>query len=223
MANLVALSELRTRAKYRANMENSSFVTDSEWATYINTNLRAIYDVLVMSAGPDYYRSTTTIAAVAGTVNYSLPADFYKLIAAYAQSAGRIVTLTKTASAVNYAAPTTGVTVQIDYVPVCTKLVLDTDTFDFRGIGWEELVIQMAARDALDKEESDVSTILQRIGELKADIQSASTLDVGTPEMVVDVYDLLPDPWYYGVTTGVTAYRQSGTTISLYSGSWSAP
>lgn len=83
MASTVALSVLRTRAKQRADMENSSFVSDAEWLSYINASAAWLYDLLVKAYDEDYYLTSTTFTTSTAT-SYSLDddldlTDFYKL------------------------------------------------------------------------------------------------------------------------------------------------
>jgi len=86
MSATVTLSTLRTRAKQRADMVNSDFVTEAEWNSYINSSIKWLYDLLVKAYGNDYYCSDSTFVTVAGQQDYpfatmSTPiTDFYKLL-----------------------------------------------------------------------------------------------------------------------------------------------
>jgi hypothetical protein len=54
MANTTTRLELRTRAKLRADMENTAFVSDSEWNHYINQGNSELYD-LIVTVYEDYF------------------------------------------------------------------------------------------------------------------------------------------------------------------------
>lgn len=218
MAYTVTRSDLRTRAKYRAGMENSDFVTDAEWNTYLQSNLRVLWDMFADVAPPDFVRSTQSITTTPGTSDYALNADFYKLIGVFMVEGTRRHPLPKISNVELgvYDAPSGAYSVQVMYFPTCPIFTADSGaggTFDFFGVGWEELLVQMTARDALDKEESDVTSIVQRIQELKADIRSAASRDIGAPEYVTDVYEVMY-PQFYGAKLG--AFQQWGSTLSLY-------
>ena len=89
------LSQIRTRAKRRADMENSQFLADAEWDDLINEAGSELHD-LIIQADPTYFRSTTNISVVANTETYSLSAlspAFYKLQALYWLDGGNRVPL----------------------------------------------------------------------------------------------------------------------------------
>jgi hypothetical protein len=80
MTDYVALSDLRTLVRQRADQENSQFVTDEELRQYINRGYAELYDLLVTNAtSEDYFLNSSTVTLVSGTQTYDLPADFYKL------------------------------------------------------------------------------------------------------------------------------------------------
>ena len=54
MANTTTRLQLRTRAKRRADMENTTFVSDAEWNDYINQGNSELYDLIVTVYG-DYF------------------------------------------------------------------------------------------------------------------------------------------------------------------------
>tara|TARA_Y100000310_G_scaffold334645_1_gene414869 strand:- start:45 stop:929 length:885 start_codon:yes stop_codon:yes gene_type:complete len=80
MTDYVALSELRTLCRQRADMENSQFITDTEMLRYINRGYAELYDLIVTSANSeDYFLSSSSVQLVSGTQSYDLPSDFYKM------------------------------------------------------------------------------------------------------------------------------------------------
>ena len=75
---------------------------------------------------------------------------------------------------------------RIWYVPKATTLTNDSDSFD--GInGWEEYVVVDCAIKMLQKQEDDVSVLMNQKQELKARIEAmAADRDAGTPERITD-------------------------------------
>ena len=221
MASTSTLLSLRTRARQRADMEGSLFVSDAELNQLINTSVAELYDLLV-SVNSEYYLSSQTLTLIPGTDTYSLPVDFYKLqgVDGIIDSQGNAYTLrpfnfaernnalyTTAASgpivSLRYRllgqnmrfipVPSAAGSIKLWYISIPTPLALDTDTFD--GInGWEEYVIVDAAMKMLIKEESDVSALMSEKQGLTARINTmASSRDSGTPDRVVDVTRV--NPW----------------------------
>lgn len=58
---------------------SAAFITDTELTRLVNLKVRELYDLLVEARGEDYFATEGTIAVVAGTSRYNLPADFYEL------------------------------------------------------------------------------------------------------------------------------------------------
>jgi len=77
MARTFTLVQLRTKARERADMVNSSFITDSELSGYISASYAELYDILVQSGLVYFTPTMQTITSVSGTENYALPADYY--------------------------------------------------------------------------------------------------------------------------------------------------
>lgn len=69
----MCLSQIRLKAKQRADRVNSQFVTDSEWDSYINQSMFELYDLLI-TVYEDYYLATPAQFVVDGTTFlYPLP------------------------------------------------------------------------------------------------------------------------------------------------------
>lgn len=81
MARTRTLTELRTDARQRADMENSTFVSDTEATRYINLGVSKLYDLLLQARGDEYYMQRMDFTTTAGEELYPLPSNFYKLIA----------------------------------------------------------------------------------------------------------------------------------------------
>lgn len=82
MSTSMTLLELRTASKQRADMVNSSFVSDSEWNSYINQSYFELYDILIQKYGDFYFvkNPQPTFTTDGTSQSYPLPSDFYKLL-----------------------------------------------------------------------------------------------------------------------------------------------
>ena len=89
----ITLSEIRQRCRERADMKNSTFVTDDELNFYINQSISELHDMIVQSYGEDYYVKNETFSTVAQQEAYDLSTvitddDFYKMRAVDAKLNG---------------------------------------------------------------------------------------------------------------------------------------
>ena len=220
------LLNLRTQAKQRANMEQSSFVSDSEWNSYINNAASALYDLLVQ-AYEDYYliMPPTEFTLASGESKKALPADFYKLRgldyklgnADFVQieqfqfgerNSAKIIDIRRIFDEAPITYRLMGNYIQflpedrapgtyrLWYIPKFTPMTSDSDTFD--GVnGWEEFIVIAAAIKALSKEESDVTALAAEYQELKDRITGlAAERDAGSSERITDVYRFRRTYWY---------------------------
>ena len=73
-------AELRTLIRQRADMENSTFIGDTELNNYIQDSVRALHDKLIAACGQQFGWAVQTIATTAGDDEYSLANDFYRLL-----------------------------------------------------------------------------------------------------------------------------------------------
>ena len=217
MPRNATLAQLRLESRQRADKVNSGFITDSELNSYINSSNAELYDLLVSAYGDDYYLTKYTLTVDGVTTSYPLPTDFYKLIGIdmYINPL-RYITLKpymfnergRYQDGSNWAAivaiqgpryhiynnflefnpPAPGTyNMQMYYVPECPELVGDTDTFD--GVnGWEEYIIVDAAIKMLQKEESDVTVLMEQKNRLIKRINlMAENRDIGHSFVVNDV------------------------------------
>jgi len=68
------LGTIRTQATQRADMENSQFVSTSEWNSYINASYQELYDLLVQKYGNNYAAAPFYTFVTDGTSDqYALP------------------------------------------------------------------------------------------------------------------------------------------------------
>lgn len=80
----ITLSQLRQRARERADMKNSTFVEDTELNYYINSSIAELHDILIQAYGQDYFLNYTSFTTTSGQSEYNLSTiisagDFYKL------------------------------------------------------------------------------------------------------------------------------------------------
>lgn len=69
----MSLGQARTLAQQEADLQNSEFVTKSEWNTYINQSYFELYDLLVQKFGDDYYVAPPVEFTTTGASLYDLP------------------------------------------------------------------------------------------------------------------------------------------------------
>lgn len=75
----VTLGALRLRAQQQSDMINSSFVSTSEWNSYLSTDYKELVDLLVGAYGNEYSVQTPYILTTDGVNKlFALPSDFYK-------------------------------------------------------------------------------------------------------------------------------------------------
>jgi hypothetical protein len=88
----MTLAELRTAAQQRADQENSDFVSESEWNSYINQSYYELYDLLVQKYGDDYFVSTDSSIVTDGSNDRfsiaSISPAVYKLLGVDLQLSG---------------------------------------------------------------------------------------------------------------------------------------
>ena len=174
-------SDLRTRARRRADMENSTFVTDAEVQDYLNSSIAELHDFMVKSY-EDYFVSEQTYNAPIATGGANLPDDFYKALGVDYDSGGITSTLraysfternvynTPYAAIDRLAEPMYKVegskiklipnnsqsgTITLFYVPLPTQFSTTVTEIETIIPGYEEYVVVATAIRMLMKEESD--------------------------------------------------------------------
>ena len=220
----ITLSDLRLRARQKADRENSNFVEDEELNFMINQSIAELHDILVMANAADYAIEEYEFTTTTDTSEYALPDDFYKLkgVDAKVTDAGNWLSLRPfnfnernrtldaawgilNVPAVRYRllgtnvkfspTPDANVTMKLWYTPKATVLVDDADTLDDIN-GFSEYVIVDAAIKYLMKEESDVSGLMQQKEALKRRIEvMANNRDEGHAQTVSDIYAENNDFW----------------------------
>jgi len=86
-ANTITCADLMTAVRRRADMENSTFVTDAEVRSYINVAMAELHDILVQKF-QDYYIEETTFTSPLTNNKGTLPDNFYKSLGVDFESGG---------------------------------------------------------------------------------------------------------------------------------------
>lgn len=221
----ITLANLRSRARDRADMQNSSFISDSELNNYINSSIAELHDLLIGNYENDYRLNSYSFTTVANTADYALPADFYKMRGvdikitsnqwfscrpfnfnernrnqnfAWGLLTGPTIRYRLTDANIKFSpAPDTAVQIQIWYIPVATILSADGDTLvDINQ--YAEYVVVDAAIKMLQKEESDVSVLMaQKAGLIKRIQDISANRDASQPESISDIYAENDDYYFY--------------------------
>lgn len=208
-------AELRDRARQRADMERSQYISDGELNVYLQQSWFELYDILV-SRFEDYYSTTVTSTVAGGSSSIALPADFYKLRGVDYQLDGSTYStlrafnfLERNKRARNFDRLIAGRrnivyrlmgnqllllpendavgTYRIWYIPRCPTFVDDTTQVN-NVLDFDEYIVVDAAIKMLSKEESDIAPLLAEKAALKVRIESmSSNRDAGEPATVQDV------------------------------------
>ena len=207
-------SDLRTRARRRADMENSTFVTDAEVQDYLNSSIAELHDFMVKSY-EDYFVSEQTYNAPIATGGANLPDDFYKALGVDYNSGGITSTLkaysfternvynTPYAVIDRLAEPMYKVegskiklvptnsqsgTITLYYVPLPAQFSTTVTEIETIIPGYEEYVVVATAIRMLMKEESDVSVLERERQQLSSRIiRALSPRDVSGSFAIRDV------------------------------------
>lgn len=215
MSDLVTLLTLRTKARERADMEGSQFVTDTTLNGYITDSYKELYDLLV-DAVEDYNLTASTQTISSGN-SFAVPSNFYKfrgLDDMTDSSNPRTVKKFMFAERNHYACinraywrdefsdvvyrlegnnvvilppDTAGRTYQLWYVSTPVLPTIDADTVDVIN-GFDEYIIVDAAIKCLIKEESDIRPLSKQKSDMLDRIERMkSNRDQGSPEKVTRV------------------------------------
>lgn len=183
-------SQLRDRAKRRAEMQNSQYIDDDEWNFYLDDASAELHD-LCLSSDPRCFSKIYEFPTVVDAERYPIPDDYYLLHAAYCvDNAGRrIYPLRKInmhqigyeANAFYYVfigngpygydiignefwlypRPKAVRQMQFVYAPQYERFTDDNSTLDYPTFnGWEQFVVVSAAIFAKTREETDTTMLL---------------------------------------------------------------
>lgn len=219
MAAAVSLLELRTRARQLSDTEGNPNVTDAELTALANRHASDLWDRLVDAGPADYAASTTQITTDVDVIPYPLPEDFRNLVEVYVRegTTGQVRRLRPMpeGTRARYRAPQDEYTVDIEYIPTCTVLESDGDTLD--GVsGWDELIVNLMARDVQIKRDGPTADVLNNIARLDARVtQRARKRDRG-PKFIVDADDAYAENPDYITTARLACYRLRAGNLELY-------
>lgn len=216
MARKVTVTRMMTRARERADMVNSGFITDSELRGYISSSYTELYELLIQS-GLIYFNPQTENIVADGSESYPLPDDYYGTMRVdyqwssnywtelfeYLEPERTMFENVFSGGATGYAthwsvqggnlvllpAPSGG-TYRHRYIPAPADLEIgNADQVTIDGVGgWEEWVIVDAARKMLAKEESSTAHLERDLARLKERIEeSALNRAWASPRRVIDV------------------------------------
>lgn len=221
----ITVSDIKTRARQKADMVGSNFISDPEILNYINEAYSNFYDIIV-SRFEDYnLGDPTSFTISSGTPYYSLPSDFYKLVGVDRSLGGdRYFPLRPypwrsrnryQASFSRYGSyPRIGYRVtgtklrlvpedqspgdyRLWYIPLATVLTSDSDTIE-RYNGFEELVVVDTAIKMLAKEESDISYHMMERQKIEQRIKEMAQLrDINESDRIEEVDRAQYDEDYY--------------------------
>ncbi len=228
MAREVSLLELRTWARQISDTENDPNISDDELSALANRHICKVFDRLVDAGPADYYAATTQITTEAGIIEYPLLADFRNLVSVYVRESAderRPLLSMPVQGRGRFKAPTGVWTLDVEYIPVPRVLEDDGETFD--GVsGWEELIVNLMARDVMAKRDSDPSIAMANIARMESHITARSRQrDKSGTKRVTDMDELLmrPFPWGWTETTKLACYRLRAGNLELYEGLWGRP
>lgn len=230
MARDVSLLELRTWARELSDTENDPNVSDDELTALANRHLTEVYDRLVDAGPADYYAATAQVTTTNGIIPYPLEVDFRNLVSVFVRETAderRPLQPMPSGARGRYQAPTGVWTLDIEYIPVPAELEDDGDTFD--GVsGWEELIVNLMARDVMTKRQDDMGAIvLANIARLEARITSRSRARDRNGKQVTDTDDMMsldyPYPFGWTGTSRLSCYRLRAGNLELYESRWGLP
>lgn len=213
----VSLTNLTDRAKQMADLVGSSFVSSTEWTTWINSGLMELYDIVV-GAYEDYFTTSTTSTITSGS-SFALPAAFYKLRGIDYQISGsdylnvpqynfndrnrqlywtysprghdsvRRYRLIADTLEITPNDRATG-TYRIWYVPAATALSAGSDTIPtaLSKSGWEEYIVLYAAVKAKLKGEEEVEDMEnQKLALAQRIVSMSANRNADQPERITDL------------------------------------
>ena len=228
MARATTLTNLRTWIRQLSDTENDDNVTDAELTALVNRHLAEVYDLLIDSSPPDYYASSTQVSVTNGVIEYPLDAEFRALLGVFVHESTderRPLLPMPEGTRGRYKAPTSNVTITLDFIPAAPTLTSGSNTFD--GVsGWEELIVARAAIDVMTKLEKDPSLPLAKAQMLEQRIRMrARNRDRGQPKRIVDLDDVtdVSWPWGWSGSSKIACYRLRAGNIEFYEPLYGGP
>lgn len=206
------LLQLRTSLARRVGVDGATGDTSSQDLTaavlneFLNESIVEAWDIIV-GRWADYYTKSGAIAVTSGQDTYVVPTDFLKLrrlwiletgteykrlypadLDAAHQFTGATVGnknyryRLQARSLILMPLPAAAETLRLYYIPVAPQLVDDADSVTFDVPLEVKLILAIAWRECLDRQELDPSPAIQKIGDLTGKVRtSADSRDAGEP------------------------------------------
>jgi hypothetical protein len=229
MAYTRTLAQLQTSFAIRGNYEFSTDITPAVQVELLNDALLETYDI-VIACGDDFYVKIGSpyIVLQPNVDTYALPSDFYQLrkfeIAMDStllkwrvlrpvpvDGANRVSQWGLTGKRYRYRISNAGVTfaplpqspdtVRLYYCPLAPQLANPTDTITFDRPVEQKLVLMIALRDALDRQDLPTMEMQAKIDALAVKLRAAAdSHDDGEPFYLsrrgANAYDDYDEDWY---------------------------
>ncbi len=227
MSRNVSRLEMRTRARELSDTVGDTTFADSQFNALINLHLSETYDALVDAGPADYFASTTQITTEEGTIQYALEADFRSLVSVYVRESAderRQLFPMGHGGRSQMQAPTGEWTVDVEYIASAPTLDDDGSTFD--GVsGWEDLIVNLVARDIMKERQAIRPDVLADIARLESRIQKRSRNRDRSGKQVMDLDEAThsPYPWGWSGASRLGCYRLRAGNLELYEGLWVLP
>lgn len=189
MPGLRTAAQIREQALRRADMATSSFVTAAEVDQYVLDSAGELVDLILENCDVEHFAVLSSpIATIAGTPEYALPSDFYRLLGVDLSYQGDLHPLRRLTfrerrfspsdrdwghpSGVRYSllnreiafnpVPKSEHTFFVWYVPLPVSIT-NMAANPFQSFtGWDEYIIVDVAAKCLEKEESDSTALRAR-------------------------------------------------------------
>lgn len=216
MAYVRTLLQLRNSLASRGGFENSTDLTPTVLDEIINDALLETYDIRV-EQWSDYDTKSVTTTLTSGLDTYPLPTDFYKMRKLELACDSTLTkwrklhpsdlsdsTRHQSASVRRFRyriqgssvlvlmpVPTSSTQViRLWYIPIGPQLVNDSDAITFYVPAEQKLVLNIAYRDCLVRQDLDTSTVDREIDKLTAQLRRAGdSRDAGEPFYLGDYAD----------------------------------
>lgn len=213
MADQVSLFDLKLGARRICDRENDDSIDPDEETQYANESIQWVTRQLVKCFGHERFSKNKTYTST-GVSEYALPTDFWMLYrverqysstdrrkmspympfessALYGTSEDFVWMPTPRYRLVGETisflpAPSSGMVINISYVPVPPRLARDQDVWDCIA-GWDELAKVDMAIKLKTKIEEDPGILVQRLATLQTDLTELAGLrDMGEPERIAE-------------------------------------
>jgi hypothetical protein len=213
----ITVADIQTRARQKADLVNSNFISATELLAYVNEAYFNFYDLIVQSFEDYNLTGPTSFSINSGSNTSTLPSDFYKLVGVdRSLGGGNYYSMTRfswskrnkysrsfysgtRSSRLMYRITGNNLLVtpeleapgdyQLWYVPLATAKTSTSDTIE-RYNGFEELIVIDTAIKMLGKEESDVSLLLlERKRQEERLNKMLIDRDIANADCIEDAYD----------------------------------